>query len=90
MQYHPVTPLDMETRLKSSPPNNTPPLQSHRQDKIRVTVTPDGNIRGYLDDDKKTGVSEMQFTNPNNMSPTLTSANQLKIFVLHEYRQTTE
>lgn len=38
-----------------------------------------GNVRTYLDDEKKTGVSEMQFINPQNIAPTLTLAHIIKI-----------
>lgn len=40
-----------------------------------------GNIRTYLDDDKKTGVSELQIIDPNNIAPTIMLAHKVKIII---------
>lgn len=53
--------------------------QSPRQASIRASVLDNGNIRCYQDDERKSGVSEMQFTNPDNESPTVTTQGQVKV-----------
>ena len=48
---------------------------------------PNGNIRAYQGDtDDKRGVSELQFTNPLNPSPTILaeSNNVVKVFFVYE------
>lgn len=48
---------------------------------------PNGNIRAYQGDtDDKRGVSELQFTNPINPSPTITTTNEIKIYIIYETR----
>ena len=39
-----------------------------------ISITPMGNIRGHKQDYKKTGLSELQFTNPKNASSTVTTS----------------
>lgn len=52
-----------------------------RQDAIRFKVMPNGNIRAYQSDTyDKRGVSEMQITNPKNVSPTLITEGNIKIY----------
>lgn len=47
---------------------------------IAYKVMPNGNIRAYNPDtEDKQGVSELQITDTNNVSPTLTSANHTKM-----------
>ena len=39
-----------------------------------ISITPMGNIRGHKQDYKKTGLSELQFTNPQNVASTVTTS----------------
>lgn len=55
-------------------------VEPTRQDLIQYHLTDDGNLRAYIDDEKKTGVSELQITNPDNPAPTLTGANHAKVW----------
>jgi hypothetical protein len=58
---------------------------SDRQEHIRFKVMPNGNIRAYQSDTyDKRGVSELQITNPRNESPTLTTENTIKIYLIYE------
>lgn len=50
-------------------------------------MLPNGNMRAYLDDYKKTGVSEWQFISPNNIGPTITTAHIPKILLLYEQHE---
>lgn len=60
---------------------------STRSDNIRFKTMPNGNIRAYQGDtDDKRGVSELQFTNPLNPSPTVTTTNEIKIYIIYETR----
>ena len=60
---------------------------SNRSDNIRFKTMPNGNIRAYQGDtDDKRGVSELQFTNPLNPSPTVTTTNEIKIYIIYETR----
>ena len=60
---------------------------SNRSDNIRFKTMPNGNIRAYQGDtDDKRGVSELQFTNPINPSPTVTTTNEIKIYIIYETR----
>lgn len=53
---------------------------SRRSKNIAFKVMPNGNIRAYQADKKdKRGVSELQFTNPQNESPTVIIGNTIKI-----------
>lgn len=54
---------------------------SRRCDRIAVKVMPNGNIRCYdSGTDDKRGISELQITNPDNVSPTVTSTTPPKIY----------
>ena len=60
---------------------------SNRSDNIRFKTMPNGNIRAYQGDtDDKRGVSELQFTNPLNPSPTILaeSNNVVNVFFVYE------
>lgn len=52
---------------------------SDRQANIKAKVMPNGDIRCYQDIPGKPGISEMQYTNPNNESPTVTCEAQIKV-----------
>jgi DNA (cytosine-5)-methyltransferase 1 len=53
---------------------------SRRSENIAFKVMPNGNIRAYqADKPDKSGVSELQFTNPENESPTVIIGNTIKI-----------
>ncbi len=59
---------------------------ANRQDNIRYKEMPNGNIRGYQDNERKSGVSELQFTHPDNVNPTLTTAHEPKVIEpINEY-----
>lgn len=58
--------------------NNTFVMEN-RQENIRYKELPNGNIRGYLDNDRKSGVSEAQYMHPNNHAGTLTTAHEPKV-----------
>lgn len=45
-----------------------------RKDSIRYKELQNGNIRAYRDDDKKSGVSELQIMFPDNIAQTITTA----------------
>lgn len=45
-----------------------------------VRITTEKNIRGSRQDNKKSGLSELQFTNPNNESSTVTASHAPKIW----------
>lgn len=53
--------------------------RSKRQESIKAKVMPNGNIRCYRDIPCKPGVSELQFTHPDNESPTVTCEAQVKV-----------
>ncbi len=58
--------------------------QSKRSENIAFKVMPNGNIRAYqADKPDKRGVSELQFTSPENESPTVIAGNTIK--VIEEY-----
>lgn len=59
----------------------TAPPQSERQQSIKAKVMPNGDIRCYRDVDGKPGVSELQFTHPDNESPTVTTEAQVKVII---------
>lgn len=40
---------------------------------IKAKVLPCGNIRFYMDDERKSGVSELQITNPDGIAGTVTT-----------------
>ena len=52
---------------------------SDRQASIKAKVMPNGDIRCYRDIPSKPGVSELQFTHPNNEAPTVTCEAQIKV-----------
>lgn len=52
---------------------------SDRQANIKAKVMPNGDIRCYQDIPGKPGISEMQYTNPNNECPTVTCEAQIKV-----------
>ena len=53
---------------------------SRRSENIAFKVMPNGNIRAYqADKPDKSGVSELQFTNPENESPTVIIGNTIKV-----------
>ena len=56
--------------------------RSKRQESIKAKVMPNGDIRCYRDVPGKPGVSEMQFTHPDNESPTVTCEAQIKVIEL--------
>ena len=60
---------------------------SNRTERMRFKMLPNGNMRAYLDDYKKTGVSEWQFISPNNIGPTITTAHIPKILLLYEQQE---
>ncbi|MBR1565745.1 MAG: hypothetical protein IJ649_03180, partial [Oscillospiraceae bacterium] len=53
--------------------------KSTRQQEIRAHVLPGGNIRCYRDNERKSGISELQFTHPDNISPAVTTMNSIKV-----------
>jgi len=53
--------------------------RSKRQESIKAKVMPNGDIRCYRDIPGKPGVSELQFTHPDNESPTITCEAQVKV-----------
>jgi hypothetical protein len=58
---------------------------SNRGDHILFKMMPNGNIRAFQGDTKdKRGVSELQFTDINNESPTVTSTTPPKIIEYEE------
>jgi len=58
---------------------------SQRADFIRFKKMPNGNIRAYQSDTPdKRGVSELQLTNIKNPAPTVTTTQQINIFLLYE------
>lgn len=59
--------------------NNTFIMEHNRQDNIRYKEMPNGNIRGYINNDRKSGVSEAQYMHPNNPAGTLTTAHEPKV-----------
>lgn len=53
---------------------------SRRSENIAFKMMPNGNIRAYqADKPDKSGVSELQFTNPENESPTVIIGNTIKV-----------
>jgi len=53
---------------------------SRRSENIAFKVMPNGNIRAYqADKPDKSGVSELQLTNPENESPTVIIGNTIKV-----------
>ena len=53
---------------------------SRRSENIAFKVMPNGNIRAYqADKPDKSGVSELQFINPENESPTVIIGNTIKV-----------
>lgn len=77
--YHPVEVANCVTAAKRDNTQNYV-VEPTRQDLIQYHLTDDGNLRAYIDDEKKTGVSELQITNPDNPAPTLTGANHAKVW----------
>ena len=58
---------------------------SERGKHIRFKVLPNGNIRGYQSNTfDKRGVSELQIINPRNEAPTVTTAHEIKIYLIYE------
>lgn len=58
---------------------------SERENYIRFKVMANGNIRGYQSNTyDKRGVSELQIINPRNESPTVTTAHEIKIYLVYE------
>ena len=56
-----------------------------REDFIRFKKMPNGNIRAYQSDtDDKRGVSELQITNIKNPAPTVTTTQQINIYLVYE------
>ena len=53
---------------------------SERQNKIKTKKLPNGNIRFYQDDEKKSAVSELQVQSKDNVAQTITTANIPKIY----------
>ena len=54
-------------------------------DFIRFKKMPNGNIRAYQSDtDDKRGVSELQITNIKNPAPTVTTTQQINIYLVYE------
>lgn len=51
---------------------------------ILMTVLPNGNIRTFVDDYKKTSVSECQYINPKNIAPTIIAGGGHKIIEIYE------
>lgn len=47
-----------------------------------LTILPNGNIRTHLDDYKKTSISEGQYINPKNISPTIIAGGGIKIIMI--------
>jgi hypothetical protein len=78
-EHHPVEVANCATAAKRDNTQNYV-VEPTRQDLIQYHLTDDGNLRAYIDDEKKTGVSELQITNPNNPAPTLTGANHAKVW----------
>lgn len=64
--------------------------RSKRQESIKTKVMPNGDIRCYRDIPGKPGVSELQFTHPNNESPTVTCEAQVKVIEGIRIRRLTE
>ena len=73
-----LKPLENCPTLRAQDHGN-PPKVIERQDKIQYKEMPNGDIRAYQNDAKKSGVSEMQITNSNNESPTITTAHVPKV-----------
>lgn len=69
--------LDTMQRGNSQPKIIEP---SERQRKIRYTVTDEGKIRVYIDDERKSGVSELQIDNENACASTVTTAHNPKCY----------
>lgn len=53
--------------------------QSERGSRLRSKVMPNGNIRCYQDDAAKSGISELQIINAENVCPTVTTAHVPKV-----------
>ena len=52
---------------------------SDRRGRLRSKVLPNGNIRCFQDDAAKSGISELQIINPENVCPTVTTAHVPKV-----------
>ena len=64
---------------------------SRRSENIAFKVMPNGNIRAYqADKPDKRGVSELQFTNPENESPTVIIGNTIKVIETMAYQNAIE
>lgn len=59
---------------------------SERQNSIKAKKLPNGNIRFYRDDEKKSAVSELQVQSKDNVAQAITTANVPKIYVETIYR----
>lgn len=60
-----------------------------RKDSILYKEMPNGNIRAYRDDDKKSGVSELQIIHPDNVAQTITTAHIPKTILNYRIRKLT-
>ena len=82
--FRPHTPEEIASTVKCSGIGDktdnfiAEPL-SERQASIKAKVMPNGDIRCYRDIPGKPGVSELQFTHPNNEAPTVTCEAQIKV-----------
>ena len=54
--------------------------ESERQSRIKAKKMPNGNIRFFQDDERKSAVSELQLQNPENEAQTITAAGYAKIY----------
>lgn len=58
---------------------------SEREKYIRFKMMANGNIRGYQSNTyDKRGVSELQIISSRNESPTITTAHEIKIYLIYE------
>lgn len=61
---------------------------SRRSENIAFKMMPNGNIRAYqADTPDKSGVSELQFTDPRNESPTVIIGNTIKVIENMEHQE---
>ena len=54
--------------------------ESERQSRIKTKKMPNGNIRFFQDDERKSAISELQLQNPENEAQTITTAGNAKIY----------
>ena len=54
--------------------------ESERQSRIKAKRMPNGNIRFFQDNERKSAVSELQLQNPENEAQTITAAGNAKIY----------